>query len=549
LDVIKSVHTPAYFTPALIFSPDSWDKIKVETPQNPRQRQTHSMKLVSVSQMRAIEKEADSKGVSYAQMMENAGRGLAEITHALGAENGWKSVTGIVGSGNNGGDTLVALAWLAEAGWRTHAYLVNRRTGDDPLVMRYLKSGGDLTQFSTDSDFDSLHGFLEGSDLLLDGLLGTGIKLPLKEEAALFLRGAKLILDKLEIPPGVDCDTGACADETLRADLTITMAAVKQGLLKLPAFEYIGDLELVDIGLPPALESFTTLDTDVADAKMVSAFLPERSPASHKGTFGTAFVTAGSTSYTGAALLAGKAAYRIGAGLVTMAVPEPLHAALAGHLPEATWVLLQHEHGFISEQACYHVTTSLDRATAVLIGPGFGNKHTTKLFIEQLLPRFEIPAVFDADGLRHLAGIHDWQNQFKQVAILTPHPGEMSALTGLSREEIQSNRWVIAGKYAKEWGHVVVLKGAFTVIAAPDGRKTIIPVATPALARAGTGDVLAGLIVGLRAQGVGAYEAAIAGAYIHAQAGLRAAEMYGATAPVLASDVLDCVPDVIAELA
>lgn len=515
------------------------------------------MKLVTVSQMRAIEKEADSKGVSYEQMMENAGRGLAEIVHAMGQEKGWDTVTGVVGSGNNGGDTLVALSWLADAGWRTHAYLVHRKSADDPLVARYLDSGGDLTQFSSDSSFDSLRGFLEDSDLLLDGLLGTGIKLPLKNEAALFLRGVSLILHRLELPPfivavdcpsGVDCDTGACADETLHADLTITMAAVKRGLLGLPAFEYIGGLETVDIGLPENLDAWKALDIDVADAAVVSSLLPDRKPASHKGTFGTALVTAGSTSYTGAALLAGKAAYRAGAGLVTMAVPEPLHAALAGHLPEATWILLPHEHGFISDTACHHLSTNLERATAILIGPGFGNKHTTKLFIEHLLPVLETPAVFDADALRHLAGIHDWQKKMKQTCVLTPHPGEMSAMTGLPRDEIQSNREDVAGKYAREWGHVVVLKGAFTVIASPDGRRTVIPVATPALARAGTGDVLAGLIVGLRAQGLDAYESAVAGAYIHAQAGLRAAEFFGTTASVLAGDVLDFVPDVIAEL-
>lgn len=515
------------------------------------------MKLVTVTQMRAIEKEADSKGVSYAQMMENAGQGLAEVVHAVGQESGWDSITGIVGSGNNGGDTLVALTWLADAGWHTHAYLVNRKTSGDELVTRYLEAGGEVTQFANDPGFDSLRGFLEESDVLLDGLLGTGTKLPLRNEAALVLQGTAFVLADLEFPPiivavdcpsGVDCDMGACADETLPADLTLTMAAVKQGLLKLPAFEYVGELELVDIGLPANLDSWDALRIDVADVDLVSAILPERTPASHKGTFGTAFVTAGSTSYTGAAMLAGKAAYRIGAGLVTMAVPEPLHAVLAAHLPEAIWVPLPHEHGYLSEEACHHVLSQLERATAILIGPGLGNKHTTKLFVEHILPLLEIPSVIDADGLRHLSNIHDWHKKLKSTAVLTPHPGEMAALTGLPLSEIQSAREEMAGKYAKEWGHVVVLKGAFTVIAAPDGRKTIVPVATPALARAGTGDVLAGLIVGLRAQGVDAYEAAIAGAFIHAQAGLHAANLLGTTASVLASDVLDAVPEIISEL-
>jgi len=296
------------------------------------------------------------------------------------------------------------------------------------------------------------------------------------------------------------------------------------------------------------LDSWNAIKTEVADWDMVSALLPERTPASHKGTFGTAFVVAGSISYTGAALLAGRAAYRIGAGLVTMAVPEPLHAALAGHLPEATWLLLPHENGFISDNASDDILENLERATAFLVGPGLGDKHTTRTFIENIIPSIKIATIIDADGLRHLSQIVDWYKKLIEPAVLTPHPGEMSLLTGLSKEEIQSNREMMAGRYAKEWGHVVVLKGAFTVIASPDGRMTIIPVATPALARAGTGDVLAGLIVGLRAQGLDAYDAAVAGAFIHAQAGLLAAEILGTTASVLASDVLDAVPDVIAEL-
>ena len=532
------------------------------------------MKLVTVSQMRAIEKESDAKGISYAQLMENAGRGLAELIHALGQENGWDEVTGLVGSGNNGGDTLVALAWLAEAGWRTHAYLVNRKR-DDALVERYLSAGGDLSESSLDESDETLSAFLNESDVFLDGLLGTGIKLPLKKDAAQVLSKIDLILSQAEIPAfiiavdcpsGIDCDTGEAADETIPADLTVTMAAAKQGLLKLPAFEFVGDLQVVDIGLADHLDSWDAVHAEAADWDMVSALLPERTLASHKGTFGTAFVVAGSSSYTGAALLAGTAAYRAGVGLVTMAVPEPLHAALAGHLPEATWILLPHENGFISDHAAdnvlqnlqvlpspssaaWAVLQNLDRATAFLLGPGLGDKLPTGKFVEDLISAIKIPMVIDADGLRHVSQIEDWHKKISTPAVLTPHPGEMSVLTKLSKDEIQSKREIVAQKFAKEWGHVVVLKGAFTVIAAPDGRTAVIPVATPALARAGTGDVLAGLIVGLRAQGVGAYEAAIAGAFIHAQSGLFAADQLGTTASVLAGDVLASISDVLAELA
>lgn len=523
------------------------------------------MKLVTTTQMRAIEKEADASGVSYAQMMENAGRGLAELIHTLGKENGWDEITALVGSGNNGGDTLIALTRLAGAGWRAHAYLVNRNAKDDQLSARYLSAGGEIAEAAHDKNDQSLHAFLDQSNILLDGLLGAGIQLPLKKEAARLLQTCNLILSDLHFPPlviavdcpsGVDCDTGAAAHETIPADLTVSMAAVKHGLLKLPAFEFIGELQVVDIGLPENLDSWNTLKSEVADWDTVSALLPQRPPASHKGTFGTAFVVAGSTSYTGAALLAGRAAYRIGAGLVTLAVPAPLHAALAGHLPEATWVLLPHENGFISKYASDDVLQSpvlsaaegSQRAAAFLLGPGLGDKLSTRTFTEKIISSIKIPIVVDADGLRHLSHIKNWQKKIFAPAVLTPHLGEMSALTGLSKAEIQADREEIARKFAKEWGHVVVLKGAFTVIASPDGRSAVIPVATPALARAGAGDVLAGLIVGLRAQGLNAYESAVAGAFIHAQSGLLAAETLGATAAVLASDVLDAIPDVLAEL-
>ena len=217
---------------------------------------------------------------------------------------------------------------------------------------------------------------------------------------------------------------------------------------------------------------------------------------------------------------------------------------------------------------------NLERATALLIGPGFGTEPTTKEFIENILAGKSAPKkatarigfvhdesekqeeennhlppmIVDADGLKLLAQIKDWHTKLPPPAILTPHPGEMAALTGLSKEEIQEDRQTIASRYAGEWGHVVVLKGAFTVIASPDGRLTMIPVASPALARAGTGDVLAGLIVGLRAQGLDAFDAAVAAAWIHAQAGLYAADDLGTTASVLASDVLNSVSDVLSDL-
>jgi ADP-dependent NAD(P)H-hydrate dehydratase / NAD(P)H-hydrate epimerase len=539
------------------------------------------MKLVTVSQMQAIEKEADASGLTYDRMMENAGQGLADLIVDLydGEEGMQKEIVGLVGAGNNGGDTLIGLRELATEGWKASAYLVKRKKDD--LVKRFTEAGGEV--ISGENSFEKLAEAIGTSDVLLDGILGTGIQLPLKKDVAELLSEIKNILDGLDAgplviavdcPTGVDCNTGQVADESIPADMTVTMAAVKQGLLKMPAYEYVGDLEVIDIGLPEDLPSFNNLKTEMADEDTVAALLPERALDSHKGTFGTALIAAGSVNYTGAAVLAGEAAYRSGVGLVTMAVPGPVHIALAGRFPEATWVLLPHETGVISSNGAEILAKNFERATALLIGPGFGLENTTREFIENLVEgKFAAnrntqrigfvhrdadrkedvksklpPMVVDADGLRLLGQIKDWYQKIPAPAILTPHPGEMAGLTDLSKELIQEKREEIAAQYAKLWGHVVVLKGAFTVVAAPDGRVTVIPVATPALARAGTGDVLAGIIVGLRAQGLEAYEAAVAGAWIHARAGLYAADDLGTATSLLAGDVLDSISDVISDL-
>lgn len=537
------------------------------------------MKLVTVSQIQKIEKEADAGGLTYDQMMQNAGQGLAEVVADLFVDDDQLEVVGLVGPGNNGGDTLVALTVLANEGWKASAFLVKRKKDD--LVKRFTEAGGELIVPDKDDSLFHLSSFIETADVLLDGILGTGIKLPLKKEVAELLSEVNDLLESLDesplviavdCPSGVDCDSGEVADETPHADVTVTMAAVKQGLLKLPAFEYVGELKVVDIGLPVDLPSLKNLQTEVADEDSVSALLPERPLDSHKGTFGTALIAAGSVNYTGAVVLAGEAAYRAGAGLVQLAIPASIHAAVAGQVPEATWVLLPHSTGVVSSSASEVLSKNFERATALLIGPGLGSENTTKEFIENLLAGKSMPkksaigfvheesdskeaeknslppTVVDADGLRLLAQIKDWHAKLPAPAILTPHPGEMSALTGLSKEEIQEDRQTIAIKFAKEWGHVVVLKGAFTIIASPDGRTTVIPVASPALAHAGTGDVLAGIIVSLRAQGLDAYDAAVAGAWIHAQAGLYAADDLGTTASVMASDVSNSISDVLSDL-
>lgn len=527
------------------------------------------MKLVSVAEMQKVEKQADQSGLTYRLMMENAGVNLAAAILDACAEIEPKSALGLVGSGNNGGDTLVALAALAGRGWKTAAYLARPRPADDPLINRLVKAGGTLAPLEESGEAGSyprLEMLLNEYSVLLDGVLGTGARLPLKPELAALLGRARSVIEDLEVPPfvvavdcpsGMDCDSGAAAPECLPADLTVTMAAVKQGLLSFPAYNLVGEIRLAGIGLkeePQALPAWQEIHRLVVDEEFVSATLPERPSDAHKGTFGTALAAVGSANFTGAALLAGKAAYRIGAGLVTLAVAKALHSALAGQFPEATWVLLPDEKGFIAEEAAGVLRAGLGRATALLIGCGFGTEVTTRRFLQRF---FEAgaqpgmaelpPLVLDADGLKLLAQIPGWPKLIPAGCVLTPHPGEMSILTGLSKEQIQADRIGTAERFAREWGQVVVLKGAFTVIAEPGRQTAVVPVASPALARAGTGDVLAGMILGLRAQGVEGFQAAAAGAWLHAQAGLLAAAGLGTSASVLAGDLVEYLPEVLAE--
>ncbi len=532
------------------------------------------MKLVSVAEIKNVEQHAHALGMSYEQMMENAGRGAAGVVLSRFNDTA-RNALGLVGSGNNGGDTLLALINLAQAGWQARAYLVGSRNRKDPLAQRLLDAGGEILHIQDDPLHDDLERWLSEASVLLDGILGTGIKLPLKPHIVEVLnivrqRTAHLHVVAMDCPSGVDCETGDAAPEAIPAELTICMQAPKRGLLMFPAFELVGELQAVVLGLPAEANDLDSIQSEVISADWVQKRLPKRPAQSHKGTFGTAMLVAGSINYTGAALLAGKSACRAGTGLVQLAIPGPLYNALAGQLPEAIWLILPHETGVIAESAADLVLENLERITALLVGPGLGLETATLQFMRRLLGLRESkgsvgfintgavtdiakkaelpPLVIDADGLKLLAKIPDWQKILPPNAILTPHPGEMSVLTGLSVDEIQSNRITTARHFADQWGHIIVLKGALTVIASPDGQFGIIPVATSALAHAGTGDVLAGLIAGLLAQGMPPFDAAAAGAWIHAQAGISAANQLGTTASVIASDVCESIPLVLRSL-
>jgi NAD(P)H-hydrate epimerase len=555
------------------------------------------MKLVTVEEMRDLEQRADAAGHSYATMMENAGRAVAEaIQERMQVRS--KRVLVLVGPGNNGGDGLVAARYLSKAGAQIICYLWKPRPSDDPNLEAAREHNVHCLQGEGEANGKMLSKALQNVDLIVDALLGTGV-------TGLIEGSLKELLDRVrqavherrspvptglirlvpprgggkehglpapyivavDVPSGMHCDTGEVDPATLSADLTVTFAAAKRGQFLFPGSATVGELLAADIGINPELAS--SIHLEVATTQAVSLLLPARPAYAHKGTFGKAMIVAGSVNYTGAPYLCAAGAARVGTGLVTLAPPQPIHAILASKLTEATYVLLPHNMGVYVPSAVRVLAPRLEGYTALLLGPGIGQEDETVAFVHELLgltpteqkrhigfqPKAESgaepaalpPLVIDADGLNAIARAQQWWKSLPANSILTPHPGEMSRLTGVEAKEINEDRIAVAQERAEEWQQVVVLKGAYTVVAAPDGRTMLMPFANPGLATAGTGDVLAGAIVGMLAQGLAPYDAAVCGAYLHGLAGEIAAGRTGA-AGVLAGDLLPALPEAIQSL-
>ena len=548
------------------------------------------MHILSVSEMRALESTADMAGHTYAQMMEMAGQSVALAIHQRVAVKG-RQVLVLVGPGNNGGDGLVAARFLQNAGANVTAYLTRSRAVKEDVVYRQAEEHH-VTFINAENDAgrETLRRLTRTCHILIDALLGTGATLPLRGAVADVLRVVNnsladqphLQLTRLNTPPdlaaprpfivavdgpsGMEFDTGEVDTVSLNVHLSVTFAVPKWGHFRFPAAAYSGELLVADIGIPAGIvvpgdrEQVTTPQT-------IQQWLPSRPIYAHKGTFGKALIVAGSVNYTGAATLAATAAVRAGVGLVIVGIPNLLHVAIASALPEATYILLPHTRGVLDAPAASVLREYLADYSALLLGPGVGNTPETLAFVRtllglapkkrnagfllhqqngdeepvrplQLLP----PLVVDADGLNLLSQIEGWSTLLSPNTILTPHPGEMARLTGKSVADVQADRINIARKSAQVWGHIVVLKGAFTVIAAPDGQIMLLPFANPALSSAGTGDVLAGTIVALLAQGLAPFPAAVTGAYLHGLAGEIVRQRLGETG-VAASDVATALPE------
>jgi ADP-dependent NAD(P)H-hydrate dehydratase / NAD(P)H-hydrate epimerase len=523
------------------------------------------MKIVTATQMRVIDQECVRRGIPVSTLMENAGKAVAEATRDLLTDIKKQHILCLIGAGNNGGDGLAAARYLAGWGAKVIIYLCSDRPADDENLRLVKEHGITCLEAKTDNRYKKLDGFLASTTGVIDALLGTGKMRPLegvfkevleKVNASKTERKFKIVA--VDLPSGMDADTGAIDPACPSADLTVTLAFPKPGLFQFPGAEKAGKLKIVDIGIPASLAE--AIKIELITAEWAASVLPKRPQNANKGSFGKVLVNAGSINYTGAAYLACSGALRVGAGLVTLAARTGVASIVAARLTEATYLPLpETPHSINAAEAVDISLRECGNYNVLLTGCGLGQNPATVEYVTSILTKVDIAAlVVDADGLNILANIPDWPAKIPKNAILTPHPGEMARLTGLSIEAIQKDRAGTAIRYAREWQRTVVLKGAFTIIAAPDGRCRVSPYANPGLASAGTGDVLAGVIAGLAGQGpklydaaaLGVYfnfDAAALGVYLHGEAGEKVKAEMGDTG-MLASDLLPWLPKIIKEL-
>jgi NAD(P)H-hydrate epimerase len=521
------------------------------------------MQLLTAAEMRAVDLATIAAGGtgSGEDLMERAGQGVAGAL-----ERSWGSplalrVLVLCGAGNNGGDGFVAARALAERGASARVVVCAARDtvrDDARTMLERLEAGGVRATFVADeAALAACVAERDGWDFVVDALLGTGAKgeprglvaAACRQVNALRRRGARVLA--VDLPTGVSADDGRAAPDAVHADLTVTFAHPKRGHYLWPGRGLRGELEVVDIGtLPPARAH--VMPATLAGARELSALVPVRDARAHKGAAGSALVIGGAPGMTGAVVLAARAAARAGAGYVRAAVPASLQDVVAAQLVgPMVFGFGEDEHRALTTSALPALLAEAERAGAVALGCGLSRHEHAAALARELATRLERPLVLDADALWALSPAADRLVPALRLApaprVLTPHLGEMQRLTGQDAGELEARRIDAARGWAQRWGAVVVLKGAPTVVAAPDGRASVNPTGSPALATAGTGDVLAGVLTALLAQGLAAFDAARLAVYVHGRAGEIAGEEIGVPGAV-ASDVAERLPRAFAEL-
>jgi hydroxyethylthiazole kinase-like uncharacterized protein yjeF len=503
------------------------------------------VKIVSVAQMRALEAAAFAAGISEAALQERAGHAVAEEIFKL-VQPGDRVVV-LVGHGNNGRDGAVAAEWLGRHNVVVDVVLAPRHAVTPTELLKLRGQGASVIAAE---DQVSVAHTLRNARVAVDALVGIGATGALREPLASLAQQinaarATCHVVALDLPSGVDADTGDVPGEAVSAHTTVTLGCVKQGLLRFPAAARVGRLIPRDIGIPAAAKA--NLAYGCLTAEDLCRLVPPRPLDAHKYRFGRTLVVAGSDHFLGAAVLSSGGAARIGSGLVTVASTRDVRLTVAAHVPEVTFTT-QDVRVSDGTSAAETIQPYLKSHNSVVLGPGLGRGQSITTFVEQILktrPR-EHHLVLDADGLVALSEIPEWWKLTDANVVLTPHSGELERLLG---HELESEKpmWVHAGELAQKWGCVLIAKGPFTCVAAPDGKVDVWPWANPALATGGTGDVLAGITAGLLAQSVSTWDAARLAVAVHAITAERiVASRRWRT--LLASDLLEELPATLAAL-
>lgn len=505
------------------------------------------MRVATAAQIAELDRRAvEEHGVPAAVLMDHAGRRVAEVAGALLRERSGHRVLVLAGKGNNGGDGLVAARYLRVQGIEASVLLLgppDELRGEAGEALKAAQEAAVPIRQMPDLGPGGAAAAINEADLIVDALFGTGFRGPVRGEAAVLIELANHAgrpIVAADIPSGLEADTGRWEGACTRAAATVTMALPKPGLLIYPGAEMTGRVYVADIGYPVHLYEDPSVPTHLVTAEMVRVLLPARRSDTHKGTYGRVLVVAGSVGFTGAAVLATRGALRTGSGLVTVAVPQTIYPIVAAAIIEGMPAPLPDAAGALASEALAKVEELAAAADVVAVGPGLGRGPGAGRVVEGLLAG-QRPLVIDADGLNVLAGRTRPLEQPHAPAVLTPHPGELGRLTGNSVDAVQRDRLGAVRSAATRFRSVLVLKGARTLVAAPDGEAFIVPTGNPGMATGGMGDVLTGAVASLIGQGLKPVHAAYTAAYLHGLAADQIAHERGMVG-MLASEVADYLP-------
>ncbi|MBW2430523.1 MAG: NAD(P)H-hydrate dehydratase [Deltaproteobacteria bacterium] len=517
------------------------------------------MILVTAGEMQEMDRQAiETHGIPGLELMENAGRGATDVLLDQFAGSIKTGVSIICGKGNNGGDGFVIARYLAERRIDVTVYLLSKATevkGDAAANLKRLASlKVPVIEIPDENSFLKIKSDLCRFDLLVDAILGTGLT---SDVRGFFKTVINFINDlnrsgipvfAVDMPSGLNSDTGQPCGTCIRAQGTATFALAKIGHYTYPGADYTGKLEIIDIGIPASVVESVGPKQYLLTAERIRAALPLRSAETHKGRTGHLLVVAGSTGKTGAAAMTAVSAMRAGAGLVTLGIAESLNPIIEAQVMEVmTAPLPECRYGILAATAIDVLTMLADGKSCLAIGPGIGQAEETRSLVRKIISQIDTPLVIDADGLNNIAGQTQLLKKAKGPVVLTPHPGEMARLIEASSTVVQQNRLACARDFATNFGVHVVLKGAATVIAHPDGSAYINPTGNPGMASGGMGDVLTGVLAGFITQGLTPKAATHAAVYLHGAAADTLAQTVG---PIgyLAGEVMNTIPREIKKL-